>query len=647
MSLFDIGLSGLRVSQYAMQLISTNIGHANNPFYSRRDLDIIDTSLGKYGTGVQVGDVRRIVDHIANQQLLKTQFDSAKSQAYFERIALFEEYVDNKDSSVNKFINESLSALEALNATPNSIQSRKNYLNQLQNLVSRVQSTDKRYQSELTDSSKQVDSEINSINQLLQNLADINSKLQVMGTQEQSSSMSLKDERDELLSALASKIDFDLQIAENGEVQIQLSNGSSLLLDSQPVKLIRLQGDDPQEIVLGIDNNGSVSPINKLFKSGSIAGLMDYYETIQESRIELNRISLSIAERLNQQNKLGVDGDGLLGGLLLTDINNNTLQYNRVIAATSNLGTSDMKVAISNTAELKNSDYELRFDSPTHYELIRKSDGVLVQSNNLGALPDTIDVDGFSIEIDSGSFNNGDVYTISPMKNAAKSLELNTSNPIKLALGSPITTSESRDNKGSGKILLDAVVDTDNPAFSTPLQLDPPVRVEFIDSTSYRLVNALDDSIIENNIPYDPLADNQVFPTPGAYDPGYRITLSGQMKADDTFNIEYNSNGLGDNRNGLLLAEQYRSADGRTSFSDMYQQLTLGIATQSQSAKVNYEANIILNEQAQFRRDEHSAVDLEEEMMNLSRYQEYYMANAQILNTVQQTMDTLFSLLRS
>ena len=52
-----------------------------------------------------------------------------------------------------------------------------------------------------------------------------------------------------------------------------------------------------------------------------------------------------------------------------------------------------------------------------------------------------------------------------------------------------------------------------------------------------------------------PAVSNEVFPTPGAYDPGFRVSLSGAAETGDNFSMEYNNGGTGDNRNAVLLAE--------------------------------------------------------------------------------------------
>lgn len=646
MSLFDIGLSGLRVSQYAMQLIGSNINHFNDPFYSRREVDIFNTNFGAFGTGVRIGDVRRIVDDIANRQLLRTQFDISRSSTLFEHLSQFEVFIDNDDTSVIKFINESLEALEALNAAPASTQSRQHYLNQLQNMVQRFHDVDRRMTQDLSDTRFGITGSLNEVNHILDELAGVNQKLAAQGGQNDSSKLTLYDERDKLLSELAEYMDYNYQERDNGEVELELSNGMSLIVNNNVRHLQIIPGTGPETISIGIESSSGLQSIDGLFSSGKISGLLDYFNDMQKMQMQVDRIALTIAYELNHQNKLGVDANGDLGTNIFNDINSLDAVTHRATANSSNSGSATIGVYIRDPHQLKDSAYELRFDSPTHYVLTRTSDGAVVEDGNVSSFPQSIDVDGFSLQIDAGTFSADDVYILQPTKGSAESLQLDMQDGVKLALGFPVKTSASIENTGNGQIRVDSIMDTANSAFSLPRSLNPPLRIEFLSSTTYRLVNADDGSLVEDNITYDPLNGVDVFPTPAGYDPGYRIHLSGQIEAGDQFAIEYNADGIGDNRNGLLLAELYRQAGDRAGFSQLYQSFVQDVSYLTKTAKVVYESNQVLNEQAQLRRDQISAVTLEEEMSNLSLYQEYFMANAQILDTVTQTMDTLFGLLR-
>ncbi len=79
----------------------------------------------------------------------------------------------------------------------------------------------------------------------------------------------------------------------------------------------------------------------------------------------------------------------------------------------------------------------------------------------------------------------------------------------------------------------------------------------FLSDTSYQLVNANTNAVLEGPLSYDPATTKNIFPSAGGYDPGYRVSLKGNIKAGDVFNINYNSNVAGDNRNALIFSKLY------------------------------------------------------------------------------------------
>ncbi|KGP63698.1 hypothetical protein EP47_04870 [Legionella norrlandica] len=180
-------------------------------------------------------------------------------------------------------------------------------------------------------------------------------------------------------------------------------------------------------------------------------------------------------------------------------------------------------------------------------------------------------------------------------------------------------------------------------------QLNPPIKIVFLNESSYQLVNANDNSIIEDNIPYNAGSGSTVFPTPGGFDPGYRVSLSGAMTTGDSFSLDYNVNGDSDNRNGLLFSKLFLdgSIDGNNlTLTQAYQDFMFRISVLTNESQINQKAADNFQNQLQSMHDTISGVSLEEEAMNLSRLQEFYLANAQILEAAKLTMDSIFSLFR-
>ena len=128
---------------------------------------------------------------------------------------------------------------------------------------------------------------------------------------------------------------------------------------------------------------------------------------------------------------------------------------------------------------------------------------------------------------------------------------------------------------------------------------------------------------------------------------GWTAVLIGTPAAGDTFTIGTNSAGVGDNQNGLRLADLQTTSTligGTASYGEAYGQLVARIGTLTRQANIDSQAQTALLNQSLATRESISGVNLDEEAANLLRFQQAYQASAQIIATA----DTLFeSLLRA
>lgn len=645
-SLLNVGINSLMANQYAMTITSQNIANSNMASYSRRDVIFSEPVYSLYGNGVNVADPRRLADESLSRNVQISNSSLAKSSTYVQNMKNLETIFDLDGSNISNYINESLKALNVVNTDPSSTQSRDMYLYQLKNIVARFNAADSNLDLQQVTINNSLKSEVNAINQITNKLVQLNNSIPLASVEEKNN---LFDQRDDLLNSLSKYINYELTTDDIGTVNIQLSNGTPLVLNNHAYALAAITStDDPSKLEIAVLNNNTTITVTRLLNGGEIGGLLAYQNNaLDDAKQSLGRLALVFAQNFNNQNKLGIDLNGNLGGNIFTDINTVEATRNRVINNTGNQGNGNLAVTIDDAKQLTTSDYQLEFTSATSYQLIRSSDHQIMSSGNIASFPVRINADGFSLDIASGSYISGDKYTISPTINAARDFDLAIRSGAGLALGMPVITEASVLNSGMGKMNLTSIVDPENQAFSIPGQLNPPIIVEFLSATTYRLVSATDNSIIESGLAYDPVSGSNVFPTPGGFDPGYRMQLSGNINAGDSFTSSYNVNGTGDNRNGLLMSDLYQQGvlDHNTlNFSQAYHLMSNDVASKINSAQITLNTNTIIQSQAESRRDQLSGVSLQEETINLARFQQAYEASAQIIEVGKNLFDIVIGL---
>jgi len=222
-----------------------------------------------------------------------------------------------------------------------------------------------------------------------------------------------------------------------------------------------------------------------------------------------------------------------------------------------------------------------------------------------------------------------------------------------IAAAAPIRSLSADANTGTGTISAGVVSDINNAVFqSTAGQLSPPILIRFTGANSYDVydnTNPAAPVILEAGIAYNPATGGDVFPTPGGLDHGYSLRVTGAPVAGDEFSSEYNTGGVGDNRNALLMAGLASTkvlANGTASITDSYNSLVLDVGTATRQAELGSLSQSRVLDQAISTRESTSGVNLDEEAANLIRYQQAYQAAAQLITVANSLFDTLLNAVR-
>ena len=104
--------------------------------------------------------------------------------------------------------------------------------------------------------------------------------------------------------------------------------------------------------------------------------------------------------------------------------------------------------------------------------------------------------------------------------------------------------------------------------------------------------------------------------------------------------------GESDNRNGQKMLELQNSkvVGGNKSFNDAYASLVSTVGSSTASLKVSSQTKADVETQLIRQQQTISGVNLDEEYGNLQRYQQYYLANAQVLQTASTLFDAIINI---
>jgi flagellar hook-associated protein 1 FlgK len=332
-------------------------------------------------------------------------------------------------------------------------------------------------------------------------------------------------------------------------------------------------------------------------------------------RQQLGLTATALAIAANDQQAAGFDLAGQFGQALFS------IADPQVTAATGNAGTALVTAAVDDLASVTGDDYILQFDGAA-WGVVRESDLAAVATTGTGTALDPLRFEGLALVTGAGAAA-GDRFTVQSTSAAAGSLAVVLADPRGIAAAAPIRTLAVDGNRGTGAISGGAILDASDPALLTT------VDIVFLDPATYSVNGA-------GAFAYTPGSEIQVN--------GWSVRISGQPAAGDTFRVERNIGGVGDNRNALLLASLRNRgliAGGTVSLGDSTSSLVSRVGALTAEAEFGAAARQIIQANARSTLLAQSGVNLDEEAAEMLKWQQAYQAAAQAITVA----DSLFQAL--
>lgn len=625
-TILNNSLSGLLNFQRSMATTSHNISNVNTPGYSRQNVVLVAQqgqgfSYGFVGGGVQTEAVERIRDGFVEARLRDSVTDDGRTRVYAELAAQLDNLLASERTGLGPAMGGFFDAVQNLASDPSNTTSRQFMLSEASVLVDRFHFID----DELAALGPQVNGRLGAtvaqINSLSDDIASINADI-VAVTNGSSGAQpnDLLDLRERRINELSALVGITTLAQENGAVNVFSTSGQAMVVDmSAQVWQTTADPVDPSMLQVA-DATGAA--IGDKLSGGELGGLLDFRrENLSKARNELGRIATVMADTLNAQHRMGLDANGNLGQDLFVVA---APQSNAHLA---NVGTAVASATITDSSQLSTSDYQVAYDG-TNFTMTRLSDGVNVS----GAGP--LVLDGMQVSISAGAVA-GDRFLVKPVVGGAELIDLTFSDLDLIAVAGPVRANSDVANIGDGAVAQAAVVDVSNPSLANTVDIifnTPPSTFDVVDITAATTIAAgvtyTSGSSISAN--------------------GWTSSITGVPAAGDRFRIESNVGGVGDNRNALAMAALQTSAtvNGSMTYQGAYSSFVGGAGVTARSAQLNADARGQLLNDAIMERESVSGVNLDEEAVDLTRYQQAYQAMARMVEVSNSLFDSILAAVR-
>jgi flagellar hook-associated protein 1 FlgK len=666
--LLNIASSGVRSSSELLQTTSKNIANINTEGYVRERTEFTTTIDNQVGRG----ETYRLLNQFAQEQLNrdtsnKTFFDQFVTEA--NRVdTLFSQEANSLSTGINSLFNN---VQEALNQ-PSSTVARSLVMTDAESLVNQMDRLSGIVFDQQSIVNEQLEIFSDEANALIQNISSLNQDIAaVNGTSNAADASSPYNERDKAIRDLSELIDIETLDGPNGEKLVFMGTGEAVVMQSGSFNLFSMTGDpDPNFKELTLDVNGGKAlplEIDASKLKGKIGGLLAFRDDILvPAQNQIGQMGLAIADAFNEQNKLGMDANGELGGDIFTIPTVNAFAYQD-----NSTGVTSMTDTLEpgKGSELPASDFIITYTANPNEVSIQAIDnkGEPVGSASLadttgGVINSSSMTSGesFGLQITvAGTGAAGDQFQVKLNSQAASSITLATGRGEDLALASPIRTANDLNNTGTATISVGEVTDVTTGSFtSDPLALTNG-SISLIKTGNLNEYQISDGSNAPTTIIIPPPGNNVLSQAGTPYsDYGFDFNIEGTPATGDTFTLELNEGGFDDNRNGLKLADLQNgelvrqnvvttsTADNHKTFNQAYAGMVTDIGVVTGQAITSGAAFDALAQQSEAWYESLSGVNLDEEASNLLRFQQSYAASAQVLSAARSIFDTLLSAAR-
>jgi len=645
MSIFSIGLSGLNAAQNALNTTSNNISNVYTPGYNR-EITVLNES--RNNAGVRVADIERQFNTFVAAQLNNAKSQSTALETYNTQISQIDNLLADREAGLSPLMQNFFSALEDLASAPSDPAARQGVLGTADTLTAQFRSFDGYLQDLQSGVNGQIKDEITQINNTTSQIANINREIALSRAQLGEAPNSLLNQRDQLISELNEKMNLRLNIQDGKTYNLSLPNGQPLVTGDTAYKLEAVTSpNDPQRIVVGYregarGNGNLVSLDEGLITGGSLGGLMSFRsETLDKTQNQIGQLAASIALEFNAQHQKGVDLNGEQGQEFFS-IGQSNAYYN-----TDNKGSAEVSATIdsANTSALRATDYTVRVinASTEEFEVIRKDTGEALEADEWSFSDNVLSFAGVDVNFnDINLAQNGDSFEIQPLRRAAGGMEAIVSDLDKIAAGSLVE--QSGDLEVSNVRYENALANTSE---SLEIELNANQHLSVSGYAGQVSVNGEARILDPNGVVQD--SAGTVAAVLAEDD---EITIDGvsfvlaDVSTEGTLTFQQGSAAAGDNRNALAL-QDLQSKDivgGSASLSGAYGALVSDVGNRTNIIQVNLDARQGLTDQLRAVQQSESGVNLDEEAANLIRFQQFYQANARVIDTASTIFDTILGL---
>ena len=600
-------VSGLRVNQDSISILSRNVANSGTPGYHRQSLNIIDYSSTN-STYARTAGVDRAFSLSLQTYYNRQVSDTASSNVQANYLNKLQGFLGKPGSagSLDTMFGSFKNSLQALATSPDDYSTRANVVSEAQAMAQRLNELSGVIQGLRQETETRIANDVTEVNAMLISLNEVNNRMLDLGMTD-TARAALYDQRDRLVASVAEVIDIQANYRSDGTVALMTRSGVGLLdggistfkfstagslaatsqtnIDPDTSRVGTLTLTTPSGLTIDLVQQG-------VLQGGELAGLVQLRDkTLVEAQNQLDEIAAGLAAAFSTITTPGTAATGAGGATgLVADVSH--LKPGNDVLLNYTVNGAEQRVRIVNSTN--GQDYvDASGQRVISVDLSNSTTAAATLQGKLPGLTITSPAAGKLQVLDDGTGGTRDVT----------------------ALTSRWTTSGTQ----TGDLAMALFVDQGNAAFTNDLDKIPPQKLGFASRI------AINPAVLSDN---RLLVQTDIGQTLGdAARPEYILDqlesmsfISGGAPAQNAG--RHQLNGTVEQLIGQVLG---------------YQGTTIGTAITAQENRQLTLDTITTQMETEY------GVNIDEEMARLTELQSAYAANARVVSVVKELLDALFA----
>ena len=313
----NAGKTSMFTNQKGLEITGNNISNVNTEGYSRQSPILSDypsLNFGNFfvGQGVKVSGIEREYDAFINEQLLDKNQSLGSGDAKLAPLAELERIFSVGEENLATEIDRFFDSWQELSANPSGQVERDMVIQRGEVLAAEFNSISRDLDNVKGNINTTIQSEIDSVNLKLNQIADLNKRIQTIESGTNLSANTFRDQRDELLRDLTYDLGVQSFEEDTGAVNIQLPGGLPLVQSGTALQIEAVEKGDDLSLQLSIGS--STFAIGGKNLGGKFSGLIEVRdELIPSLEQDLDLTAYEMAQQINRLHEAGTGLDDSSG----------------------------------------------------------------------------------------------------------------------------------------------------------------------------------------------------------------------------------------------------------------------------------------------------------------------------------------------